>query len=203
MAKIPTSDDCVWRVSLAASFAAGKLVNILIVIATTIVSQTSCLDTLCSKPTLAITTELASFGATVVIASRDRTKCEQAAKELNDTLPRGPRVFAGPSTSIRKEGDIQNLVAFVVKEHGSLDLLVNNAGGQFISPAEDMSSRGFSAVVETDLTGTFLVCREAYTQYMKDHGGSIVNITLGNRNGMPYMVHSGGKSQVEPPFAMN
>jgi NADP-dependent 3-hydroxy acid dehydrogenase YdfG len=60
---------------------------------------------------LAITTELASLGATVVIASRDHTKCEQAAKEVNQTLSGGPRVFAGPSTSIRKEEDIQNLVA--------------------------------------------------------------------------------------------
>jgi peroxisomal trans-2-enoyl-CoA reductase len=144
---------------------------------------------------LSITTELASLGATVVIASRDKTKCEQAASEINKTLLGGPLVFAGPSTSIRKEEDIQNLVAFVVKEYGSLDLLVNNAGGQFVSPAEDVSNRGFSAVVETNLTGTFLVCREAYTQYMKDHGGSIVNITLGNRNGMPYMIHSGGKSR--------
>jgi peroxisomal trans-2-enoyl-CoA reductase len=143
---------------------------------------------------LAITTELALLGAIVVIASRDHTKCEEAAKEVNDSLTGGPRVFAGPSTSIRKEEDIQNLVAFVVKEYGSLDLLVNNAGGQFVSPAEDVSNRGFSAVVQTNLTGTFLVCREAYTQYMKDHGGSIVNITLGNRNGMPYMIHSGGTS---------
>ena len=64
-------------------------------------------------------------------------------------------------------------------------------GGQFISPAEDISQKGFEAVVKTNLTGTFLMCREAYNQYMKDHGGSIVNITLGNRNGMPGMLHSG------------
>lgn len=68
---------------------------------------------------------------------------------------------------------------------------MNNAGGQFICGAEDVSRRGFSAVVDTNLVGTFLMCREAYTQYMRDHGGSIVNITLGNRNGMPNMVHSG------------
>ena len=64
-------------------------------------------------------------------------------------------------------------------------------GGQFISPAEDISQKGFEAVVKTNLTGTFLMCREAYNQYMKEHGGSIVNITLGNRNGMPGMLHSG------------
>ena len=51
--------------------------------------------------------------------------------------------------------------------------------------------KGFSAVVETNLTGTFMMCKHAYQQWMRDHGGSIVNITLGNRNGMPMMVHSG------------
>ena len=55
-----------------------------------------------------------------------------------------------------------------------------------------MSDKGFNAVLETNLKGTFLCCREAYVQYMRDNGGgSIVNITLGNRNGMPCMVHSG------------
>jgi len=75
--------------------------------------------------------------------------------------------------------------------YGSLDIVVNNAGGQFVCPAEDLSGKGFGAVVSTNLQGTFVCCREAYTQYMQDHGGSIVNITLGNRNGMPQMVHSG------------
>jgi peroxisomal trans-2-enoyl-CoA reductase len=82
-------------------------------------------------------------------------------------------------------------ISHIIETYGSLDMLVNNAGGQFVCPAEDMSSRGFGAVVATNLQGTFVCCREAYTQYMRDHGGSIVNITLGNRNGMPQMVHSG------------
>ena len=79
----------------------------------------------------------------------------------------------------------------MVKTYGALNFLVNNAGGQFVCSAEELSAGGFSAVVDTNLKGTFLCCREAYTQYMRDHGGSIVNITLGNRNGMPAMVHSG------------
>jgi peroxisomal trans-2-enoyl-CoA reductase len=144
-----------------------------------------------------IATELASLGATVVIASRDKLKCDQAAAEMNryiksKTCSANGRVVVGPSTSIRSEEEIRNLVSHIVETYGSLDILVNNAGGQFICAAEDMSSRGFAAVVETNLNGTFLLCREAYTQWMRDHGGgSIVNITLGNRNGMPNMVHSG------------
>jgi peroxisomal trans-2-enoyl-CoA reductase len=137
----------------------------------------------------AIVTELASLGATVVIASRNQDKCQSTAKEVN-ALGFTGKVVVGPSTNIRKEAEIQALIAHVVETYGSLDLLVNNAGGQYIADSADISQRGFAAVIETNLQGTFLMCREAYNQYMKDHGGSIVNITIGNRNGMPGMMHS-------------
>jgi peroxisomal trans-2-enoyl-CoA reductase len=143
----------------------------------------------------AITFELASLGAIVIIASRDEIKCQNTALEINHSLNRLYRnhgsVVPGPSCSIRKEDEVVNLIAFILEKYNRLDMLVNNAGGQFVCNGEDLSGKGFGAVVETNLTGTFLCCREAYTQYMRDHGGSIVNITLGNRNGMPGMVHSG------------
>jgi peroxisomal trans-2-enoyl-CoA reductase len=178
----------------------------------------------------AIATELAILGATVIIASRNQEQCQQTAREINDSLlsysssPSAStaknstsaantrqtegekaigRVLAGPSTSIRNEQQVIDLVAFCIETCGALHLLVNNAGGQFIAAADDLSQRGFAAVVDTNLTGTFLVCREAYTQYMEQHGKkagggggggggcAIVNITLGNRNGMPRMSHSG------------
>eukprot|EP00934_Nitzschia_sp_Nitz4_P009347 Nitzschia sp. Nitz4//scaffold20_size174350//31656//32631//NITZ4_002085-RA/size174350-snap-gene-0.237-mRNA-1//-1//CDS//3329541758//9337//frame0 len=137
----------------------------------------------------AVATELASLGATVVIASRNQETCQATADELNGLGFTG-KVVAGPPTNIRKEDDIQALVEFVVEELGALNILVNNAGGQFIAESADISQRGFAAVVETNLQGTFLMCREAYNQYMQDNGGSIVNITIGNRNGMPGMMHS-------------
>jgi peroxisomal trans-2-enoyl-CoA reductase len=143
----------------------------------------------------AIATELASLGATTVIASRSHDQCVAAALEINQSVrlrnEKGS-VIAGPSTNIRNEEEIKALIRFVVATCGALHLLVNNAGGQFISPAADLTRNGFAAVVDTNLTGTFLVCREAYQQYMQANGGgSIVNITLGNRNGMPSMMHSG------------
>ena len=137
---------------------------------------------------LAITTELASLGCTVVIASRDVEKCRQVAVSL---VEQGKKVFAGLSTSLRNEDQIRDLVSYVIEKFGRLDFLVNNAGGQFVSAAEDVSRKGFQAVVETNLTGTFIICRECFTQYMQEHGGSIVNITIGNRNGLPGMIHSG------------
>ena len=137
----------------------------------------------------AVATELVSLGATVVIASRNQEKCQTAAQDIN-ALGFAGKIVVGPATNIRKEEDIQNLIAHVVETCGKLDILVNNAGGQFIADSADISKRGFAAVVETNLQGTFLMCREAYNQYMRDHGGSIVNITIGNRNGMPGMMHS-------------
>lgn len=127
-----------------------------------------------------VTIELASLGATVVIASRKEESCQQAADEINKLGFTG-KVFAGPSTNIRKEEDIQQLIEHIVEKYGSIDLLVNNAGGQFVVDSADLSKRGFAAVVDTNLQGTFVMCREAYNQYMRDHGGSIVNITIGER----------------------
>lgn len=141
----------------------------------------------------AIATELASVGATVVIASRNLETCRIASDDINAYLDNDcqGRVVVGPSCSIRNEGEVKNMISHIVETYGSLDMLVNNAGGQFVCSGEDLSGGGFAAVVDTNLKGTFVCCREAYTQYMRDHGGSIVNITLNMRNGMPGMVHSG------------
>lgn len=146
-----------------------------------------------------IARELAAAGAaTVVLAGRDADRCQTAADELNATVckknnNKGNRVVvAGPSTNIRKADQVEALVSYCVREAGGLDLLVNCAGGQFISPAASLSDRGFQAVVETNLIGTFLVSREAYNQYMQLHGGCIVNITLVgcDGTGLPGMSHS-------------
>jgi len=140
-----------------------------------------------------ITIELALLGATVVIASRSVDKCEKTANEINVLLRNsstGGRVVVGPSTNIRKEEEIQNLIEHIVEKYGALNMLVNNSGGQFIQESSEISRGGFAAVVETNLQGTFLMMREAYNQYMRDNGGAIVNITIGNRNGMPGMMHS-------------
>jgi len=145
---------------------------------------------------------VASLGATVVIASRDEDKCLAAAEEMNKEIHNLNinnqqdnkcigKVVVGPSVSIRDEEQVNNLIEHIIEEYKGLHLLVNNAGGQFVCSAEEMSSNGFNSVIQTNLVGTFHVSKAAYEHYMRDHGGSIVNITLGNRNGMPNMSHSG------------
>jgi len=63
-----------------------------------------------------------------------------------------------------------------LQRHGKIDFLVNNGGGQFLSPVSDISVKGWNAVINTNLTGTFLMMRETYNQWMKNNGGAIVNI---------------------------
>lgn len=82
-------------------------------------------------------------------------------------------------------------MASTLKLHGRIDFLVNNGGGQFSSPVNMMSAKGWKAVIDTNLTGTFLCCKEVYNTWMKDHGGVIVNIIADMWKGFPGMAHTG------------
>jgi citronellol/citronellal dehydrogenase len=92
---------------------------------------------------------------------------------------------------VRREDAVQQAVAQVLARHGRLDALVNNAGGQYIAPLEDISAKGWSAVIDTNLTGGFLMARECFVQAMQAHGGAIVNIVADMWGSMPNMGHSG------------
>ena len=74
-----------------------------------------------------------------------------------------------------------------ISKFGKLDYLVNNGGGQFIAPFSHINTKGWNAVVDTNLNGTYYCLREAYNTWMRDNGGSIVNIVVDNWNGMPLM----------------
>lgn len=130
--------------------------------------------------------ELASLGAHVVIAGRTQSKLDRVQAEIET---------AGGSVStavfnLRKEETIRALIAGVLAERGAIHGLVNNAGGQFLSPAEFIRTKGWNAVVEANLTGTFLMCREVYNRHMNENGGVIVNMLIEMWRGFPGMAHS-------------
>ena len=131
--------------------------------------------------------ELAALGATVVVSGRTAARLDAVVAEIGAD---GGRAEALPF-DIRDEDAVKAAVAAVVSRHGRIDALVNNAGGQFPAPLSAISKRGFEAVVSNNLTGGFLMMREAYAQSMQKHGGAIVNMTADFRNGMPGMGHSG------------
>nr|XP_025951278.1 peroxisomal trans-2-enoyl-CoA reductase [Dromaius novaehollandiae] len=93
--------------------------------------------------------------------------------------------------NIRKEEEVQALVKSTLNLCGKIDFLVNNGGGQFMSPAEAIRAKGWNAVIDTNLTGTFYCCKAVYNAWMQEHGGVIVNITAAVRNGFPGMSHTG------------
>ncbi|XP_028974891.2 peroxisomal trans-2-enoyl-CoA reductase isoform X1 [Esox lucius] len=140
----------------------------------------------------AISSELLHLGCNVVIASRKVGQLETAAEELKKSIPPSSHGRVTPiPCNIRNEDEVKSLVQSVLKQHHRIDYLVNNGGGQFSSPAEHMSSKGWKAVMDTNLTGTFHCCKEVYTGWMKENGGVILNIIADMWKGFPGMAHTG------------
>lgn len=131
--------------------------------------------------------ELAALGATVVITGRSEEKLARVVAEITED---GGQVDS-VAFDIRDEEQVKAAVAGIVAKHGRIHGLVNNAGGQFPSPLNAISKRGFDAVVTNNLTGGFLMMREVFNQTMMKHGGAVVNMTADMWNGMPGMAHSG------------
>jgi citronellol/citronellal dehydrogenase len=129
--------------------------------------------------------ELASLGADVIIAGRRSEPLVQTAALRPDG-----RVSAH-ACDIREEDQVQRLVEETLGRHGRIDLLVNNAGGQFLSPAEDITPKGFRTVMKLNVEGTWLMTHAVATRAMiPAGGGKIVSVTLSPHHGLPGMAHS-------------
>lgn len=135
--------------------------------------------------------ELAALGAHVVLLGRKLDKLQDVAAEI--ALDGSGHVghVSFHACDIRQEDAVRSTVAAIVSAHGRIDALVNNAGGQYITPLESISAKGWQAVVDTNLTGGFLMARECYLQSMQAHGGAVVNIVADFWGSMPGMGHSG------------
>ncbi|MDP3229962.1 MAG: SDR family oxidoreductase [Acidovorax sp.] len=131
--------------------------------------------------------ELAHLGAHVVLVGRKSEKLQTVADEI--TTDGG--AVSWHACDVRSEDAVTLLVQQVLAAHGHIHGLVNNAGGQFMSPLESISAKGWEAVLHTNLTGGFLMARECYRQWMTSNGGSVVNIVADMWGSMPGMGHSG------------
>jgi NAD(P)-dependent dehydrogenase (short-subunit alcohol dehydrogenase family) len=131
--------------------------------------------------------ELASLGAVVALGSRKVENCEAVKAEIEAA---GGRAFAA-ACNIREPESVAAFVRAALDAHGRIDGLVNNGGGQFMSPAAQITPKGWHAVVDTNLTGTWNVTQAVFNAWMADHGGAVVSITMENARGYPGMAHSG------------
>ena len=128
------------------------------------------------------------LGATVVICSRSEDKLGTTEALLKKI---GAECDVQAMT-IRDPDQVSALMDFVWDKYGRLDVLVNNAGGQFPQDTIDYSAKGWHAVIETNLTGTFYMMQSA-ARHWRDHDqqGNIVNIVANFWRGMPQISHTG------------
>jgi citronellol/citronellal dehydrogenase len=139
---------------------------------------------------LATALEMVRLGARVAICGRTAAKIEVAAAQL--IAASGPDRVLGATCDIREPVQVEAMIKDIITEWKRLDVVVNNAGGQFPSPAQLISPNGFLAVVKNNLVGTFHVCREAANQWMiPNKRGRIVNVIANIYRGFPGMVHTG------------
>lgn len=136
----------------------------------------------------AIASEYARLGAKLVLASRSPEHLEPTARELR---AQGAEVLSVP-TDVRVPEQVENLCEETKRRFGSLDILVNNAAGNFICPAEKLSPNGWSAVVSIVLNGSFYCSRAAGLRMIESgRGGNILNIVAAYAwTGGPGTIHS-------------
>lgn len=118
-------------------------------------------------------TRLGDLGANLILTSRRQDVLDESAKEINDKT--GAEILTVP-TDIRHSEQVESMVEKSVEKFGTIDGLLNNAAGNFISPTEKLSENAFRTIIDIVLVGTFN-CTQAVGAVMRNNGGgAILNI---------------------------
>jgi NAD(P)-dependent dehydrogenase (short-subunit alcohol dehydrogenase family) len=117
---------------------------------------------------------LSAHGADVILAGRKPGPLEQTAESVRTTT--GRLALAVP-TDVRDSGQVQELVARAVAEHGQLDILVNNAGGAYMHPLRDTPPDRWENAIALNLSSAYLCSWTALPHLLKSHAAAIVNIS--------------------------
>jgi citronellol/citronellal dehydrogenase len=134
-----------------------------------------------------IAKQLLELGARVYIASRKEERVAKAAHELQSY---GDCRYA--VCDIRDTDSIESLAQKIKEESKTLDILVNNAGGQFLTPAESLNKKGWDAVINNNLNGTWYMTHAMATHFfIPQQHGKIINIIVNIYRGFPGMIHTG------------
>jgi peroxisomal 2,4-dienoyl-CoA reductase len=130
---------------------------------------------------------LAQAGADLAIASRKPEHLEPAAEHLRA----GGAKVSAVEVNVREPESVARMTERVAQQHGRVDILVNNAAGNFYAPSATLSPNGWRAVVETDLYGTFYCCQSVYPLMKAQGGGRIISISMTlHYRGWPLMAHA-------------
>src|SRR5258708_4021764 len=129
--------------------------------------------------------ELVALGANVAILGRTAEKLADVKAEIEED---GGRVLT-QVCDIRDDAMVVAAIDAVLAAYGRIDGLVNNAGGQYRAPMKSISTKGFEAVVRSNLTGGFIFMREVYNRWMEAKCGAIVNIIADILHGWPAFAH--------------
>ncbi|MFF0501276.1 SDR family NAD(P)-dependent oxidoreductase [Nocardia aobensis] len=130
---------------------------------------------------------LAALGAHVVVCGR---RSEPIASTVDEIHEIGGTAWSS-SLDIRDEDAVEGFVDQVLQRYGPIDVLVNNAGGQFHSPAENITPKGYRTVIDLNVMGTWNMTRSVAVKSMiPGRRGKIMNVTLSPHNGVPLMTHA-------------
>lgn len=129
----------------------------------------------------------ARLGAHVVVAGRSEVKIAEVVRRISAQ----GLACSGATVDIRDPDSVAAFFERIWQEHGRVDVLVNSAGGQFPQPAIDFSVKGWNAVINTNLNGTWFMMQAAARKW-RDAGvpGSIVNIVVVTTHGLYGVAHS-------------
>jgi citronellol/citronellal dehydrogenase len=134
-----------------------------------------------------IAATLAECGADLLLAARRLEPLEAAAAELRASTGRRVEVA---SCNVRDREAVEALAGRAAELYGQVDVLVNNAGGQFPAPARAIRPKGWHAVVDLNLNGTWHMTQVFGTRMLEGRGGSIVNVIAVIGRGFPGLAHS-------------
>jgi citronellol/citronellal dehydrogenase len=134
--------------------------------------------------------EMVKLGARVAICGRKQEKLDLARIEIAKAGSE-EQVFT-QVCDIREAESVDSFVDAVLKQFGQIDILFNNAGGQFPSPAQMISPKGFEAVVRNNLCGTFnMTASVANKAMIPQKRGCVLNMIANIYRGFPGMAHTG------------
>ncbi len=130
--------------------------------------------------------ELAGCGAKVAVLGRRLELVEECA----DAIRSGGGEALAIRADIRLEDTIDAAMTTIGETYGGLDILVNNAGGQYVSPAKEITNKGFETVIRNNLIGSWQVTKAAADHFMFANGGRIIFITAAVRAGLAGFAHT-------------